>query len=177
MTKEIPINHKGEVLYALCDDEDYPLLSRHCWYIRSATSGVIYATTTLMANIGQRKLVYMHNMILPGDGVDHVSRNKLDNQKDNLRKATYQQNGWNKGKNKSTRGKPPSSQYKGVVRCVGAKGNVYWRVIFKLSKKGEKPERIARLGPFATEIEAAKAYNEEVVKHRGEWAWLNPLPV
>ena len=176
MTKEIPINHKGEVLYALCDDEDYPLLSRHCWYIRS-DQGSSYPAATILTVGKHRKILAMHNMILGCGNIDHVSQNKLDNRKENLREATYQQNGWNKGKNKTTRGKPPSSQYKGVVRCVGAKGNVYWRVIFKLSKKGEKPERIARLGPFATEIEAAKAYNNEVVIHRGEWAWLNPIPL
>jgi hypothetical protein len=159
---------------ALVDDEDYPLLSRFKWQ-RAGKPG--YAVTTIEFTDGSNRTVYLHRLVVGGFcRIDHINLNVLDCRQKNLRRATMQQNGWNKGKNKSVRGKPASSQYKGVVRCIGARGNVYWRVIFKLSKKGEKPEKIVRLGPFSTEIKAAKAYNIEVAKHRGEWAWLNPIP-
>lgn len=52
----------------------------------------------------------------------------------------------------------------------------YRRVNIKTSKKGEKPATHVRLGPFDSEIEAAKAYNREIVKLRGKFAWVNPLP-
>ena len=55
-------------------------------------------------------------------------------------------------------------------------GQAYFRVIIKLTKKGETPARFVRKGPYGTELEAAKAYNEEIVKHRGPFAWVNPLP-
>jgi len=48
--KEIHINHKDAIVTVLVDAEDYPLLSRHTWYIRSTTypnpskyKGVLYA--------------------------------------------------------------------------------------------------------------------------------------
>jgi hypothetical protein len=59
---------------------------------------------------------------------------------------------------------------------VRADGSLYWRVLIKLNKKCEKPDRFIRLGPFDSELEAARAYNEEIVKHRGQFAWVNPLP-
>jgi len=171
MAKEI-ILKGGEV--ALVDDEDYPLLSRYSWQ-RAGAAG--YAVTTIQTITGKRHTIYMHKFIMGGFWIcDHINLNPLDNRKENLRRATMQQNGWNKGKPKASRYGAPASQYKGVVRCVAKDGRIYWRVLIKLTKKGEVPARFARLGPFATEIEAARAYNVEVVKHRGEWAWLNPIP-
>lgn len=176
MVKEI-ICKNGEV--ALVDDEDYPLLSRFIWYmgseLRAATGG--YPCCFIYGKKNTRQQIFMHQLVFGGvTNPDHIDRNKMNNQKSNLRNSTHQQNGWNKGKPKGGRYGAPQSQYKGVARCVAADGRVYWRVIIKLTAKGIVPAKHARLGPFATEIEAAKAYNEEIVKHRGEWAWLNPIP-
>jgi len=157
----------------LVDDEDYPVLSRFPWY-RGGKSG--HPMTFFYGKNDGSQTVYMHQIIMGGAvNTDHIDRNCLNMQKDNLRPATHQQNGWNKGKPKGGRFGKPASKYKGVSKCVSANGDVYWRVIIKLTKKDEVPARHARLGPFATEIEAAKAYNVEIVKHRGKYAWLNPI--
>lgn len=164
----------GEI--ALVDEEDYPVAVRHSWVYTKGQKRP-YVVTTLNATEGSKKTIMLHNLLLGFSRyLDHIDGNTLNNCKSNLRPATVQENGWNKGKPKGGRFGQFNSQYKGVSKHVGRAGNVYWRVIIKLSKKGEVPARFARLGPFDTEIEAARAYNEEVVKHRGKFAWVNPLP-
>lgn len=182
MTKEIIIPWNDEVFTVLVDDDAYVLLSRHTWYIMfSGPKKKPYAFAELYSKPKGEKRVkrmfYMHQIISGSfSQTDHANGNTLDNQFENLRPATYQENGWNTRKRMVTcTGKAPTSIYKGVSLCHRADGTPYWRVIIKLSKKGEVPSRFVRLGPFDTEIEAALAYNEEVVKHRGDWACLNQI--
>lgn len=172
--KEI-VCKNGEVV--LVDDDDHGFLSRFIWYMGSEVTRGGYPCCFVYGKMNTRKQIFMHQLIMAGAyGVDHVNGNKLDNRKENLRLVTHQQNGWNVPKKTRLRdGRLPSSQYKGVSKAVRVDGTPYWRVIIKLTKKGEKPARHVRLGPFATEEEAALAYNAEVVKHRGEYAWLNQL--
>jgi hypothetical protein len=173
MTKEI-ICKNGEV--ALCDDEDYALLVRFKWYMGSEISRGGYPCCFMYGRMNTRKQVFMHQLVMSGAiGVDHINHNKLDNRKENLRLVTHQQNGWNVGKRVRCRHGAPKSQYKGVSPYKSAKFGDGWQVIIKLTKKNEKPARHVRLGPFKTEIEAAMAYNAEIVKHRGEYAWVNPV--
>ena len=179
MAEQIEVFSKDQKFIVLVDDEDYPLLSRHHWNILFVGSqNRPYAFTRLYNEEKKNgKTLLMHSLIMGNTRQhDHKNGNSLDNRKENLRPATNQENGWNKGKPKRSRYGEPASQYKGVVRCVATDGRVYWRVIIKLSKKGEVPARHARLGPFDSELEAARAYNEEIVKHRGPFAWVNPLP-
>jgi len=170
----------GEVV--LIDDEDYPVISRHSWVATNADDGAnphkpSYALTTLNTWEGKKKTVMMHNMILGfGTQIDHRNQNTLDNRKENLRDATYQQNGWNKGKTRKCRHGEPKSKYKGVTPYKSKYFGDGWQVIVKLTGKGVKPAKFVRLKPFKTEVEAAIAYNTEIVKHRGEYAWLNPIP-
>lgn len=175
MVKEI-ICKNGEV--ALCDDEDYPLLSRFTWYMGSELRGEAggYPCCFIYGKKNTRKQIFMHQLVMSGFMADHIDQNKMNNQRYNLRSATHQENGWNKGKPKGGRFGAPSSQYKGVSKYLTSKGEVRYRVIIKLTKKGEKPAKFVRLGSFRSELAAAIAYNAEVVKHRGKWAWVNPLP-
>lgn len=184
MTREITIPWKDDVFTILVDDDSYALLNRHTWYIMfSGEQKKPYAFAELYSKVkGQervKRMFYMHQMVTGSfTQIDHINGNTLDNQFDNLRVATYQQNGWNSIKRQVTStGKPPSSQYKGVNKYTNTKGETLWRVIFILTKKGEKPARHFRKSGFATELEAARCYNEEVVKYRGEWALLNQLPL
>lgn len=173
MTKEIVL-FGGEI--ALCDDEDYPLLSRFKWSY-NGKEGNKYVRAGGDRKSGNQVGYYMHRLVCAGKSPDHINFNTLDNRKENLRIATHQENGWNKRKNRGcSTGNGCSSAFKGVMRCTGVNDRVYWRVLIKLSKKGEIPARFARLGPFDSEIAAARAYNEEIIKHRGKWAWLNPIP-
>lgn len=161
----------------MVDDEDYDFLSRFIWYMGSELDHGGYPCCFIYGKGNTRKQIFMHQLVMSGAyGVDHIDQNKLNCQKSNLRLVTAQQNGWNTGKRaRCSGGRTPSSQYKGVVKCQRKDGTPYWRVIIKLTKKFEKPEKFARLGPFASERDAALAYNNEVVKHRGEYAWLNQV--
>lgn len=172
--KRIPINHKETTVYALVDAEDYPVLSRHTWHL---TGPKLYPATFLELENGKRRLLSLHRMIMGGVAdLDHINMDIMDARKANLRKATYQQNGWNKPKTSKCRHGKPMSKYKGVTPYKSKSFGDGWQVIIKLTKKGESPTKFVRLKPFKTEEEAALAYNEEVVKHRGEYAWLNQLP-
>jgi hypothetical protein len=184
MTKEIKINWKNEVFTVLVDDDSYSLLARHTWYIMfSGPKKKPYAFAELYSKPkgGKRvkRMFYMHQMVTGSfSQVDHDNHDTLDNQFENLRPATYQENGWNSIKRQVTcTGKPPSSQYKGVTKLTRRDGTTYWRVIVKISKKYETPTRFVRLGPFDTEDDAARGYDEEIVKHRGKWALLNFPPL
>jgi hypothetical protein len=172
--KEIHIISKGKTFIALVDDEDYPVISRHHWNIMFiGKQNRPYAFTRFYTDDDKKngKTFLMHHMIMGSSRQhDHINGNSLDNQKSNLRPATYQQNGWNKGK-QSRRDKPSTSIYKGVFKSKDG-----WRVQIKTTMKGVKPAKFVRMGPFQEEIEAARAYNEKIVELRGEWAWVNPLP-
>jgi hypothetical protein len=177
MPKEIYINHKGKVLTAIVDDEDYPLLSRHTWYIRSTTyPNKPYPSTNLPLKNGKLRLLPMHYFIMGTGNVDHWNQDTLDNQKHNLRPSTHQENGWNTRKLVRT-GNPCSSQFKGVSYSP-YKGRDRWIVLIKHVERGQHKStgKVIRVGYFWDEIEAAKAYNKKIVELRGEWAWLNPIP-
>lgn len=109
--------------------------------------------------------------------IGYKSQDVLDARKENLRRAIYQQNGWNQPKQVTARGKSPSSQYKGVSYSP-YKGRDRWVVLIKHVKEGEKKEtgKVLRCGYFWDEIEAAKAYNKKIVELRGERSWVNPIP-
>lgn len=167
MVKEIQC---AEGKIALVDDEDFPLLSRFTWSV-VGTYPCFWHHIQRRANGSTH--IQMHKLIMGGINlVDHKDGNHFNNQKDNLRPVTVQQNGWNSIKRTRTAlGNAPSSPYKGVMKIRGE-----WRMQIKITAKGVKPAKFIRKGPFATEIEAAQSYNEEVVKIRGEYARLNQIP-
>ena len=156
------------------DDEDYGFLSRFKWYMGSElnSKGGGYACCFIYGRKNTRQQTFMHQLIMAGFMCDHEDQDKSNNQKYNLRIATDQENGWNKGKNRAgPNGKPCTSQYKGVMKIKGQ-----WVVRIKLTKKGVRPAKYTYGGPFKTELDGAKFYNREIVKLRGKWAWLNPIP-
>lgn len=173
MVKELPLKGGG---VALVDDEDYPLLSRYMWQ-RAGRFG--YAVTTMQFADGKNRTIYLHKLILGGfTEVDHIDREKvLDCRKENLRRATHQQNGWNKGPNRTHRGKPRASRYKGV-QYRPLRGVPRWFVQIMHVEEGQPKQtgKMIRVGYFFDETEAAKAYNAMARKLRGEWAWQNPVP-
>jgi len=129
--------------HALVDDEDYERLSKYTWRLHSKG----YATRSSSTN-GKETRLMMHREILETGEfqVDHVDRNKLNNQKDNLRIATNSINQFNKGKQKNNTSGTPG--------VFWDRSKNIWRARIQLDGK-----RI-ELGRFKTVDEAASAVGD-----------------
>lgn len=154
--KKIPLT-QGKV--ALVDDEDYEFLMQWKW--RYDPRG--YAVRTQYIS-GGRKTILMHRLILNafhGIEIDHIDRNGLNNQSQNMRFATRAENCRNVGAHKDS-----ASKYKGVSWYARDK---IWTANIMIENKQ------TYLGRFQSEIEAAKAYNLEALIHHGKFAVLNKV--
>lgn len=108
----------------------------------------------------------LHRFIMgfpEGKQIDHIDRNGLNNQRDNLREATQSQNSANKPKTKRSK-----SRYKGVYKHQNCDK---YRVQFMCNRM------LIQGGYFINEDEAALKYNELAVKHFSEFAFLNKIDV
>lgn len=167
---------KGKGKFAQVDDEDYEELNQYTWWVKTVGT-TIYAERFEKLPNKKRKLLMMHRQLLNlkerfeiGDHIDHDG---LNNQKNNLRKASVSENAKNR-----TSMKGSSSSYLGVsirfnkVKYYSKKEDTYttyifgpfWRAAIKVFGKP------VELGQFKNEIDAAKAYNEAAIKHHGEFA-------
>jgi hypothetical protein len=80
-------------LYTVIDEEDADRVQKHRWYPSSSKWGP-YAYTTI-----ERRSVFLHRLITgatPGEYVDHINHDKLDNRRSNLRLCTNSQNNQNR---------------------------------------------------------------------------------
>ena len=138
----IPLrNNKGEITaYALIDEEDHQYVDRTKWYRETVTKR-INGTNLEYARNGKKE--FMHHLVFgkapPGQLIDHINHNGLDNRKSNLRFATRSQNAQNSAKTPGS-----ISQYLGVT--------------FEAEKWRSKCAG-NHLGRFEEETEAAKAYD------------------
>ena len=155
-TAEIKLN-KGFV--AIVDADDYERVSQYHWYVDTeARRKTAYARSRV-----DGRQVFMHRFIMnarPGQIMDHINRNGLDNRKANLRFVTVSQNHMNRVKSK----RGMTSKYKGVSRCKW--GTKRWRA--DLQVNGKEFYVYCK-----TEIEAARAYDEMAKQHYGEYAHFN----
>ena len=150
--RQIPL---GDGFYAYVDAADYEWLSQWTWRLRCGYAVRLEKKT--------KKVIYMHREIMqPPKGmiVDHKSRNKLDNTRENLRNATHAENARNNGK----RHGGFSSRFLGVSRC---KQSGKWQACIWVEGGN------LWLGLFTDEVEAARAYDRAAVEHFGEFARLN----
>jgi hypothetical protein len=152
--KEIPLT-QGRV--ALVDDADFEAVSKHKWS---------YSDGYAAARIGGRR-VSMHRWLMGEPRrkeVDHVDGNRANNQRHNLRVCTRLQNLMNRPKpNRYT-----TSKYKGVS-WIAKQG--YWQARIQ----GGTAPGIFIIGQYATELEAAAAYNAAAIQYHGEYARLNVI--
>lgn len=92
---------------AIIDDESWPLVKDYRWFLSTVRpKGKSYATAK---GIGR-----MHRLIMdakPGQKVDHINGDSLDNRLCNLRICTNSENLFNRGKQVNN-----TSGYKGVFR-------------------------------------------------------------
>jgi hypothetical protein len=148
----------------LIDSEDAELVTGFDWRPLRLDNGLVYAH----AWRGHLH-VYMHRLILgPRDDqlVDHANGNGLDNRKDNLRAATHSQNHANTGKMTPRRRATYTSQYKGVFWDAARNK---WQAQIAAPEGGRRRS----LGRFATDLEAARAYDAAALAQWGEFARLN----
>lgn len=106
----------------------------------------------------------MHRFLLgakPGEMVDHVNGDKLDNRRANLRIATNAQNQANR---RAVRG---TSKFKGVCRQKRPHSKDVW--VARIVAGGQQ----VHLGSFDDEAVAALAYDAAARKHFGQFASLN----
>lgn len=152
----IPLT-QGKV--AIVDDADYVWLSQWSWFYHSQGYAVRNARK---GEISQSKIILMHRFILgasSGIEVDHRDRNKLNNQRCNLREASTAENQHNRAP-RSGRAIP----YKGVR--YDADRNKY-RARITVNK------RELHLGRYDTAEEAARVYDTAAREHFGEFARTN----
>lgn len=144
--------------FAIVDADDFAGLSVYNWYAFHS-KGLWYAARKAGLKDTEykyRDVIFMHKQLMNTSSlVDHANKNGLDNQRENLRSATYSQNNANRTSRPGS-----SSQYLGVrwdptrqqwaARCRGK-----------------------FLGRFSEESAAARAYDSYAVEEFGEFANLN----
>jgi hypothetical protein len=144
--------------YAIVDDEDYELVTKHSWYAHKGTT-TFYACRNVHL-MGRKTIQRMHAFITGYNRCDHINGNGLDNQRSNLREVTAAQNNRNRRKTTSI----TTSKYKGVhwvTRRSKWQAKIYVNGLDKF------------LGYFHDEKAAAIAYNKAAIRYFGEFCSLN----
>lgn len=143
--KKIPlVGQRGVGKFALVDDEDFEYLSQWRWFYGDTG----YATHSAGPRKA-RKTIRMHRLLMntpKGMETDHINRDKLDNQKPNLRICTRFENSMNRPKQINNK-----SGYKGVYWHKQTKA---WHAVIVIKGKH------ISLGTHKNVTDAAKAYEK-----------------
>jgi hypothetical protein len=151
--------------FAIVDAENYEWLMQWKWHTAICKNGKVYAVRSDLKANGRAR-IYMHRFITATPKemeTDYENNNGLMNCRENLRVCTNTQN----NRNRSCTKRKTSSVWKGVY---WNKARKKWRARIYLNHK------LIELGRFASEIEAARAYNAAAIKYHGEFARLNEIP-
>ena len=152
--RSIPLT-QGKVAWV--DQSDYTMLSRFRWHLHVQGYAVRNTWT-----VGRGGVSLMHRMVMlpsPAQVVDHANGNPLDNRRKNLRVCSQAENNGN-----LRRPATNTSGFKGVSWF--ARGS---RWVAHIRVNG----RSTNLGYFDKAEDAARAYDEAAVLHRGEFARVN----
>lgn len=158
---------------AQVDDEDFSWLGAYGTWSFYKRGGYAYSRVRVapgngpgcIKHVAMHRTIAIHHGLVPDDPnviVDHIDRNRLNNQKSNLRMADQTQNSANRGK----QGGVSSSAYKGV--SFDKRRDLY-RAYCRVNGK------MIHLGYFKDEKLAAKAYNKAAKKHFKAFAVLNDV--
>lgn len=151
---------------ALVDDEDFKILSSFKWCAAKAYR-TYYAVSRIYLGNDKCKTISMHRVIMGapnGVVINHWDHDGLNNTRQNLILATNQENGQYRQKNLTQKGKPTSSQYKGVSYDE-SRNKWYAKICFNGENKN--------LGRFNDEIDAAFAYDKAALIYFDEFAKIN----
>lgn len=159
------ISLKGHTI--IIDEEDYPLFESMKWRILKRPNSHTFYLQSI------KTWLYFHRLVMGlkiGDKirVDHRNQNGLDNRKENLRRATIQQNAMNSMK-------VVGKMYGESITSSGFKGVSYYRRDKNFSAYIHAMGKKIHIGYYKDEISAAKAYNDAAVKYYGEFASLNEV--
>jgi len=149
--------------FAIVDPEDYPHLARYKWFLAKCPTSSYAARWQYLPNCQKRERIWMHHQIISlpkGLVCDHINRNGIDNRKANLRPATVSQNLCNRPKRKTK----TRSKYKGLE---WDKLQRKWKARIQFNN------RQIYLGSFASETDAAKAYDQAAHELHGRFAAPN----
>lgn len=167
--KLVPLYGKrGKGLSAKVSDIDYARVMQYKWFARpSKGSDIVYVFRQGWVD-GKHYNIFLHRFIKPpppGKYVDHIDGDGLNNCRSNLRPATSAQNALASRKKM----KNASSVYKGVSKH---KATGKWQVLVTMEGGARQ-----HVGLYKDEIDAARAYNEAIVKARdSKFVFLNFLP-
>ncbi len=147
--------------FTLVDNEDYKTYSAYTSFL--SKDGYAYVIIKEGNKMRNRLLSRLIMEAQKGKFVDHINRDKLDNQRSNLRLCSPRESSMNRGCHIDCK-----SGYKGVSLNNIKYKNKPWRA--RIFDKKE-----INIGSFATKEEAALAYNEVAIKLYGEFASLNKI--
>jgi hypothetical protein len=167
----IPLGHG---VFALVDAEDFELVQGYEWRPLVARSGQVYAVSKRAREGGR---VLMHRLISGASKdqvTDHRDWDGLNNQRSNLRTCFQRQN--LQSMTRSQR------QRRGLCKGVTLdKRRGTWSATIKVGVPGTKGfGKAVFLGSFATEEQAARAYDEAARRYFGAFAAVNfsePAPL
>lgn len=149
----------GEGKFTIVDPDMYDFLNQFKWHLNSDG----YAQHSFWDKDKKKdKDVKMHQLVRPappGFETDHISTDKLDNRRVNLRVCTHGQNMMNRGLQSNN-----TSGYKNIYWSPPHK---QWRIIIK-NKQGRH-----NLGLYRNIEDAVKARDKFLRKFHGDYANLN----
>lgn len=150
---------------AMVDDEDFLRIQDrgYAWMWSPKKKGSkLGCVTSNNKNLPGPSHLKLHRFVMnakPGQMIDHIDGNTLNNQKTNLRFCSHSQNNANKRLSQESK-----SGFKGVSWCSCTN---LWRA--RIKQNGSS----FTLGRFKNKIEAAICYDSEAIKRFGEYALTN----
>lgn len=162
------VTYRGNKIETIIDKEDEIRFDQHVWTASDNGKGRVYVYRKIWHGKGKKQeKIYWHTFITnPPSGkiVDHINGDSLDNRRSNLRVGTRVQNNMNRAANRTRKGRPTTSPYKGVS----------WdRSRNKWTARIGYNYKCISLGYFDSPEDGARAYDSKAKELFGECAYQN----